>query len=147
MESPKLLWVEIFSVLIEVFDVIFPGSEWIFLVDSHKMKNLISEFLDIFFGILWLINMICSANSRNRCNRPVGPVFRDKLTIFVFRFCLCLHEARNLLRINLLQEFRILHVETQLCTVIFKFMDIAIFYPLGHSIKNLLSSILVFNKV
>ena len=147
MESPKLLWVEIFSVLIEVFDVIFPGSERIFLVDSHKVENLISEFLYIFFSISWLINMICSTSSWNRCNRPVGPVFRDKLTIFVFWSCLCLHEARNLLWINLLQDFRILHVETQLCTVIFKFMDIAIFYPLRHSIKNLFRSILVFNKV
>ena len=147
MEYCKLLWVEIFGILIEVFDVIFPCSDWIFLVDSHKMKNLISEFLYIFFSILWLINMICSANSWNRCNCPVCPVFRDKLTIFMFGFCLCLHEARNLLWINLLQEFRILHVETQLRTVIFKFMDIAIFYPLRHSIKNLLRSILVFNKV
>ena len=147
MESPKLLWVEIFSVLIEVFDVIFPGSERIFLVDSHKMENLISEFLYIFFSISWLINMICSTNSRNRCNRPVGPVFRDKLTIFVFGSCLCLHEARNLLGINLLQEFRILHIETQLRTVIFKFVGVAIFYPLRHSIKNLLRSILVFNKI
>ena len=147
MECCKLLWVEIFGIMIEVFDVIFPGSEWIFLVDSYKMKNLISEFLYIFFSILWLINMICSTNSWNCCNRPVGPVFRDKLTIFVFRFCLCLHEARNLFGINLLQEFRILHVETKLCAVIFKLMDIAIFYPLRHSIKNLFRSILVFNKV
>ena len=147
MECCKLLWVEIFSVLIEVFDVIFPGSEWIFLVDSHKVENLISEFLYIFFSILWLINMICSANSWNRCNCPIGPVFRDKLTIFVFWSCLCLHKTRNLLWINLLQDFGILHIETQLRTVIFKFMDIAIFYPLGHSIKNLLRSILVFNKV
>ena len=147
MECCKLLWVEIFGIVIEIFDMIFPGSERIFLVDSHKMKNLISEFLYIFFSSSWLINMICSANSRNRCNCPIGPVFRDKLTIFVFWSCLCLHEARNLLWINLLQEFRILHVETKLCTVIFKLMDIAIFYPLGHSIKNLLRSLQVFSKV
>ena len=147
MECCKLLWVEIFGILIEIFDVTFPGSERIFLVDSHKMENLISEFLYIFFSISRLINMICSTSSWNRCNRPIGPVFRDKLTIFVFWSCLCLHKTRNLLGINLLQEFGILHVETQLCTVIFKFMDIAIFYPLGHSIKNLLRSILVFNEV
>ena len=147
MECCKLLWVEIFGILIEVFDVTFPGSKRIFLVDPHKVENLISEFLYIFFGISWLINMICSTNSRNRGNCPVGPIFRDKLTIFVFGFCLCLHEARNLFGINLLQEFRILHVETQLCAVIFKLMDIAIFYPLRHSIKYLFRSILVFNKV
>ena len=141
------MWVEIFSVLIEVFDVIFPGSEWIFLVDSHKVENLISEFLYIFFSISWLINMICSTSGWNRCNCPIGPVLRDKLTIFMFGFCLCLHEARNLLWINLLQDFGILHVETQLRTVIFKFVDVAIFYPLRHSIKNFLRSVLIFDKV
>ena len=147
MECCKLLWVEIFGILIEIFDVTFPCSKRIFLVDSHKMKNLISEFLYIFFSISRLINMICSTSSWNRCNCPIGPVFRDKLTIFMFWSCLCLHKTRNLLWINLLQDFRILHIETQLCTVIFKFMDIAIFYPLGNSIKYLFRSMLVFNKV